>query len=193
MNQSQIDSLRDLAIEHLPRAQADRAQVVRYGGTHTYLYSRLAVTSVMVRSTPGTTALACAAANVLEAVSLLCMPREEALTRKQREDTLGKLATAANDLCALTGTVLPWLASVPSTPAPEEEALEPVRQQPLPAIAGQFLTTKQAAKTLGLAEQTLRGWASTETGPIRPCSKVGRHNRWSGDEILALLSGKRKG
>jgi predicted DNA-binding transcriptional regulator AlpA len=188
MTPTQIDSLRDLAIEHLPRAKADRAQIQRFSGTPTDFYSRLAHTAVMVRANASATALECAAANVLEAVALLCMQREEPLTRKERDDTLGRLAAAAKELCALTGTAFPWLASVAS-PEPEEEAPAPVKPQPLLSIAGRFLTTKEAAKALGYAEQTLRGWASTEGGPIRP-SKLGRQNRWSGDEILALLSRK---
>jgi hypothetical protein len=57
MNQLQIDSLRDLAIEYLPRAQTDREQIKKVGGTFADFYRRLAFTSVMVRSNAGITAV----------------------------------------------------------------------------------------------------------------------------------------
>lgn len=194
MTPAQIDSLRDLAIAHLPRAQSDRAQAQRYGGSASDFYRRLAVTAAMVRGTAGSTAIECASAKVLEAVCLLSLNRDEPLTTTQRAATLDNLVAAANELCALSGSVVTWLADRPVTPEPIEEAAKPLPVQSAPAIAGRFLTTKEAAKALGVAEQTLRGWASQEGGPIRPSGKVGRHNRWSGDEILALLKGpKRRG
>jgi predicted DNA-binding transcriptional regulator AlpA len=192
MNQLQIDSLRDLAIAHLPRANADREQINRYGGTHADFHRRLAVTAVMVRAKAGTTAVEYAAANVLETVSLLSGEHDEALSHPIRTGLLQKLTRDAQELCALTGKVVSWLDALPATPVPEreEESPAPAALTPLPSIAGRFLSTKEAAEVLGYKEQTLRQWASNEAGPIRPVKKVGRHNRWAGDEILALMAKK---
>lgn len=45
-----------------------------------------------------------------------------------------------------------------------------------------LLTTKEAARLLGYAEQTLRKWALYENGPINPI-RHGRSLRWSKAEI----------
>ena len=176
MTPAQIDYLRDFAIEFLPRAQADRAQVSRLGGD---FYSKLAFTSVMVRGNASTTAVEYAAAQVLESVCLL----QQSLSKKERADTLHNLTAAANGLCLHTGKTISWLASVPEGIEPEPV---PEAQKPLPSIAGQFLSTAEAAKAMGFAEQTLRQWASTESGPISP-TKVARRLKWAGDDILEML------
>lgn len=46
--------------------------------------------------------------------------------------------------------------------------------------------TQAAAHYLGRQQQTLRGWASTERGPLRPLRVNGRLS-WSMDEIRKLL------
>lgn len=195
MNQLQIDSLRDFAIEHLPRAKADREQVNRFGLSHEALYIRLAGITVSVRAKASTTAIEFAAANVLDCVSMLCLVQEPPLTTSQRTNVLGRLAKEAKELCSLTGKTIAWLDAVPASPEPEEPEdktpapAAPIQNQ-IPSIAGRFLTTAEAAKALGIAEQTMRKWASTETGPVRPSSKVGKTHRWSGDEILAHLRRK---
>jgi Helix-turn-helix domain len=195
MQTLQIHSLRDLAIDNLPRAKADRDQIKRYGGTFDDLYRRLFHTSIMVRGNAGTTAVEYAAANVLESVSLLCIgPEEDAkpLTTSDRTNILRNLVANAKELCSLTGQVIPWLDALPTTPDPEPTAhREPSNQSPLPSpsIAGRFLTTKDAATVLGYSEQTLRKWSSTESGPLSP-RKAGRKLLWSGDEILTLLKNK---
>ena len=175
MTPTQIDFLRDFAIDNLPRAQADRAQINRFGGD---FYSKLAFTAVMIRGRTGATAAENAAAKVLESVCLL----QEPLSKNQRIDTLHNLTSAANDLCLHTGQVIPWLAL--AALEPELPPLPPAL--PLPSIAGQWLSTKDAAKFLGFKEQTLRQWASSQSGPIQP-TKVARSLKWSGDEILAIL------
>ena len=45
-----------------------------------------------------------------------------------------------------------------------------------------LLTTKEAARLLGYAEQTLRKWALYENGPISPI-RHGRSLRWSKAEV----------
>ncbi len=194
MKQFQIENLRDFAIEHLPRAQADKEQVDRYGGTAADLNNRLAVTATMVRG-KAPAGIERVAANILESVTLLCADRNEVpISKAERASLLQSLASEAQDLCTLTGKVIPWLASLPTVPEPEpeqEEASAPTIQKPMPKIGGSFLTTKEAAEVLGYKEQTLRAWASNESGPIQPIRTMGRHLRWSGDDILALQSRKK--
>jgi hypothetical protein len=177
MTPIQIDFLRDFAIDKLPRAKSDREQT-RLGGN---LYERLAFTSAMVRGKAGTTATEYAAATVLESVCLLQQP----LSTKQRADTLHNLTDAANGLCLHSGKTIAWLGEV--APPPPEPKPEPPAM-PLPSIAGKWLSTKEAAEALGFAVQTLRGWSSTESGPIRPV-RVARSLKWSGDDILTVLRG----
>ena len=181
MTPAQIDFLRDFAIDNLPRAQADRVQINRFGGD---LYSRLAGSSLMVRSKAGTTATEYAAANMLESVCLLQQP----LPTKSRADTLHHLIDAANTLCLHTGKIITWLAA--SSPEPPS-AQPPPPAQPLPSIAGKWLSTKEAAEFLGFKVQTLRQWASSQSGPIQP-TKVARSLKWSGDKILEVLNGRAK-
>ena len=50
------------------------------------------------------------------------------------------------------------------------------------------LPTREAALHLSRAEQTLRIWACTESGPIRPIRINGRL-AWRVDDIRALLAG----
>lgn len=45
-----------------------------------------------------------------------------------------------------------------------------------------LLTTREAARLLGYAEQTLRKWALYESGPINPI-RHGRSLRWSKAEV----------
>lgn len=189
MNQLQIESLRDIAISHLPRAEADREQARRFGSTHADFYRALAVTSVSMRSKSATTACEYAAANVLETICLLCGELETPLSKTVRTTLLEKLVRDAKELCTLTGDVVTWLDSLPALPpaAQEEEAPAPATAQATTSIAGRFLSTREAAQELGVAEQTLRRWASEESGPIRPSAKVGGTLRWSGEEILKLL------
>lgn len=56
----------------------------------------------------------------------------------------------------------------------------------LQTITRPMLTTSEAAHYLNRAQQTLRVWASAETGPIRPRRIHGRL-AWPTDEIRALL------
>lgn len=187
MRQIQIEALRDFAIDHLPRAQADRAQHSRLGGSEADFYRKLAVTSVMVQAKPETPAIQLAAARMLSTVSLLCSEREEPLTTTKRTDLLCRLTSEANELCGLTGKELPWLASAPTTPAPADAKRDEVLvQATTDSIAGKFLTTEQTAEVLGVMPATLRAWAREQRGPIQPI-KVGRHYRYKGNEVLALL------
>jgi hypothetical protein len=188
----EIEALRDFAIENLPRAQADREQVSRFGLPVEDLYIRLAATAAFVRARAGTTAVEYAAANVLETVCLLRAERDEKLPKATHTALLGRLTRDALQLCTLTGKQIPWLDAMPAAPEPEEENEE--ETQPTPAthfppprsIRGRWLSTKEAAEVLAFEPQTLRNWASRQTGPIRP-TKFGNRNKWSGNEIADYL------
>lgn len=52
-----------------------------------------------------------------------------------------------------------------------------------------LLTTKEAARLLGYAEQTLRKWALYENGPINPI-RHGRSLRWSKAEVYKFAGVK---
>lgn len=188
MTPTQIDYLRDLAINNLPRAGADREQINRYGGDTASFYLKLAYTSTMVLSKAGTTAIEVAAARMLESVCLLQL----ALSKTQRADTLHNLTEAANNLCLHLDLTIAWLAAYPLPEAPPTAIATPALPLPL-SIAGTWLSTKQAAQVLGVSEQTMRRWASEQSGSIQPDSQLsGRHHRWSGDKILEVLKGHTK-
>jgi hypothetical protein len=51
------------------------------------------------------------------------------------------------------------------------------------------IDTRTAAAYLGLAENTLRIWSSTQRGPLAPV-KVGNRLRWKTDAIRSLLNGE---
>jgi len=180
MNQTQIDFLRDFAIDHFPRAKAIREQSA---STQEDFYNRLNFAAVMERARPGTTAVVYAAADVLESVCLLATDLE----KKDRIAVLSRLTDAAHALCFHTGQVIDWLGN--PSPEPDEDDPAPPLAKPLPSIAGKFLSTKETAAYLGKKPQTLTSWSSKQNGPLRP-SKVGGNLLWSGDEILALLKRK---
>lgn len=50
------------------------------------------------------------------------------------------------------------------------------------------LTTKEAARLLNRAPQTLRVWATYENGPIRP-QRLNRRLLWTTTDILELIRG----
>lgn len=161
----------------------------------------LAHEAVLVRSRSATTAVEYAAANLLEAVMLICCEREAKLTADERRRTLLQVVATAKELCELTGRVMPWLdvADIPTIePAPAKPArTQAARNLPPPVAAdqqrntgciyaGKWLTTKDAAEALGRESQTLRDWKSKQKGPLQP-TKVGGRLMWSGDAICELL------
>lgn len=164
MNELQINYIRDFALSH-----------VRYP------ISNLQLLVQRIRSRSASSA-EYAAANVLETVCMLAINSKE-------QYLLSKLEAQAKVLCKLTGETIPWLAI--TEPKPEQEASPPVpaTEKTLQPIAGRLLSTAEAAKVLGYDANTLRKWASTQTGPIQPIRNVGRYLRWSGDEILRFLAG----
>lgn len=190
MNQIQIEALRDLAIDHIPRAQADREQLSRFGGSKDDFYDKLAYTSLMVMGKPGTPAIEKAAARILFAIAMLMhSEQEKLLTRSDREGHLKALASDAKELSTLTGKQITWLDSIQTPPPPAEEEKEeaPQDQAHTESIAGRLLTTEEAAKILGYKPATLTKWAREQHGRIQPVPDMGREYRWSGDAIIGLM------
>lgn len=60
-----------------------------------------------------------------------------------------------------------------------------------PSTRNFLASTKEAAAILSIKEQTLRKWACSGTGPIRPVH-VGRLLRWRMSDINALIEGHSK-
>jgi len=60
---------------------------------------------------------------------------------------------------------------------------------PLEQITRSSVTTEEAAYYLNRKPQTMRSWASTEHGPIRPIRIFGRL-AWPVEQIKALLAVK---
>ena len=187
MTPTQIDYLRDLAINNLPRAKADREQINRYGGDTASFYLKLTYTSTMVLSKASTTAIEFSSARMLESVCLLQLT----LSKTQRADTLHNLTEAANNLCLHLDLTIAWLAAPPLPEVQPTAIATPALPLPL-SIAGTWLSTKKAALVLGVSEQTMRRWASEQSGSIQPDSKIGLRHRWSGDKILEYLEGPKK-
>ena len=201
MESIQLDALRDLAIDHLPQAQVRREQAKQWGSSHNEFNMALAHTAVSVRAKAGTTAVEYAAANLLEAVMLICCERDTKLTAAQHQATLSQVVATAKELCELTGRGIPWLDRVAkeiATP-PAPPVTKPTRAQVPPhtapeeqptttgcIYAGRSLKTDEAAKALGREPQTLLSWSSKQNGPLQP-TKVGRLLMWSGDTICKLL------
>lgn len=190
MNQLQIEALRDFAIDSLPRATADRKQASKHNSSARDFYNALATTAVMVRSRASTTAIEYSAANVLESVAILCAEREEKLSKAQLIMLQQRIIRDAKELCTLTGRKIDWLETLPTVPEPEEEEEPPAtKQYERPDITGRLLDTKEAAELMGYAPQTLRTWASKQTGPITPL-KQGNRLKWRGDDLLAFIARK---
>jgi hypothetical protein len=64
-----------------------------------------------------------------------------------------------------------------------------INDTPLDKETRHSLDTRTTARHLGLAENTLRIWSSTQRGPLAPV-KVGNRLRWRTDAVRALLNGQ---
>jgi hypothetical protein len=80
------------------------------------------------------------------------------------------------------------LTEAKSTRDPPDEGQKEYarRYSPLDEVVRPILTTEEAAFYLNRKQQTLRIWASRETGPLRPV-RVHRRPGWSTDDIRSLL------
>ena len=191
MKQLYLDALRDIAIEHIPRARKIRDNAAKMPNDH-YL-GALYETPMFVLSKSATPAIEKAAAHLLEAIMSLSIDWEIKKTTAERKRIERCAIDAANELCTLTGLSIPWLPAAlaeepeqhtPPPPAPQQTTNPPTTLPP----PGINLSTAQAAQLLNRKPQTLRAWHSKDNGPMRPV-KNGRSLAWPSDEVLRLMSG----
>lgn len=191
MKQLHIDALRDIAIEHIPRAKKIRDQA--RGQPKDDLCLSLYGTMVSVLATARTPAKEQAAARLLQYVMQLSFSGDDIkLTAAERKRVEGYAIAAANELCILTERTIPWLPAtleeVPEpealpAPAPITQAAPPIALPP-PDIN---LTTAETARLLNRADQTLRGWASKDDGPLRPIRCGTKRLAWSSNDVRRLM------
>jgi hypothetical protein len=180
-----LAALRDFAIQHFPRAQMV-ATSLPAGDYQRTLYGFAALVSA---NAPATEAVA---AHLLQTILRLQIewPEEGKLSAYQRQQVEHEAVEAASELCDLTGTAIPWLASaiaVPVRAAPEPAPVPippPVAARPA-LQPGPNQTTEDAARYLGVKPQTMRAWASADSGPLRPVT-LGRRNGWPTSELERL-------
>jgi hypothetical protein len=187
VEQIKLIALRDFAIEHLPRAQSVPANQP-YQQYQRTLYGMAALVP------PTAPAIEQVAAHLLQTALILTMKLDDNIefTPLQRQQAERQAVIAANELCTLTGITIPWLADVfvktepMPTPEPEKVVATPTTPTERPLLQpGPLQTTKDAARYLRVAEQTMRLWASKDDGPIRPV-KRGKYLGWPTDELIRL-------
>lgn len=179
-----LTALRDFAIQHFPRAQTVKTSLPA-GDYQRTLYGFAALASA---NAPATEMVA---AHLLQTVMRLQIewPEEGKLSPYQRQLVEHEAVEAAAELCDLTGTALPWLASAlaapvrASAPIPAPEPA-PAPERPL-LQPGVNQTTEYAARYLDVTEQCMRVWASEDSGPLRPIKK-GRRLGWPTAELVRL-------
>lgn len=186
MDSLKLTALRDFAIRHLPRAQKVRTTLTP-DHYHMTLYG---ITAMINGTAPAKEQIA---AHLLEtALGLLIEWDTAKLSPQQRLFFEHEAVEAATELCELTDATLPWLTDalakpvrttlLPAEPAPAPVAPAPPRPllQPTPTQ-----TTADAAAYLGVAEQSMRSWASKDNGPLRPVHK-GKMLGWPTAELIRL-------
>jgi hypothetical protein len=194
MKKYELDALRDFAIEHLPAAQRQRDKAQRFGMDPDGYCRALIVAAMLTQASATISAIEGRAARLLEQLMLLALGHGY-------EGIEGTIIEATHDLASLTGTTIPWLPDRQEIPCsahrvepqaePQTESTQPQARPRSFSVAdlvpGGLLTTEEAALALGRRPNTLRTWASKETGDIQPVCKVGREHRWSADDIIALV------
>lgn len=135
---------------------------------------------------------------------LIEWPTEGKLSPFQRQQAEQEAVETATELCELTGTTIPWLASALSTPARAPapaplltKAGEQTTPEPTPLASsrlpapppGIVLSTADAAEYLNVRVQTLHKWSSTDSGPLRPVRIGASRLGWKSDDVLRLMQG----
>jgi hypothetical protein len=151
-------------------------------------------TTVSVLATAATPAIEQAAARLLQYVMQLSFSGDDIkLTAAQRRRVEGYAIAAANELCVLTERTISWLpAALVEAPEPEAPPAPTPTIQATPQIAlpppGTMLTTDAAAQLLNVKPQTMRSWASKQTGPrsLR-IVKAGGFNTYYADDVLRIM------
>ena len=183
MEQIQLTALRDFAIRHHPRAQKvslnlpkDQYQLTLYG--------------IAILTHANAPAIEQAAAHLLRTVMSLSIDWgiEGTLSSSERQAEEHDAAQAADTLCKLTATTIPWLSTalVTFTSTPNATPVTAVSTPERPLLQpGPTQTTAYAARYLGVTEQCMRSWASKDSGPIKPV-KMGVRNGWPTAELERL-------
>lgn len=192
MDQIYLDALRDIAIEHIARAQQDRTQAIQYGQSRNTFHLSLAHTALSTLSKGGTTAVEYAAACLLNSVIVLSIEPDKKITEKQHNAMVFRVIESAKELCTLTGKDIQWLDSTSEDLSEPETSIEvptphPAIKPPVNLSPGTILTTEEAARFLKRKPQTLRSWASKENGPLSPI-RNGRSLAWPSNEIIRLMN-----
>ena len=191
MDTIKLTALRDLAVEHLPRAQRV-SRAMPADQYHTTLYG---LTALISTTAP---AVQQAAAELLQTVlSLLIQWGDDVkLTADDRRIAEAKAIQDATQLCTLTGLTVVWLPTLPLPVEPLEPAQTPAALDtpPTPAIVappvhtqlyGEIQTTRVAAAYLGVTEQTMRAWKMNDNGPLAPVQQ-GTRNGWRTEDLVRL-------
>ena len=188
MEQLKLMALRDLAIEHLPRAQKIRTQS-KLLSEDQYHYALYGAT---LNLGSGVSASEIAAADLLRSVLRLLIdwPEGDKLIARQRQLLEEQVISEAATLSMLTSSPIPWLPTAPAELVATSLEREPQPQPAQPSKRlpqeGELLSTRQAAELLGISEQYMRVWASEDNGPIRPI-KGGSRNKWLSTDVLRLM------
>jgi len=186
-----LTALRDIAIDHLPRAQ----KVTRAMPTDQYHTTLYGLTALVSPTAPATQQ---AAAELLQTVlSLLIKWGDDIkLTADNRGFAEVKAIQQATELCTLTGLTITWLPALPQlvesvqpvpTPAVVDTQPAPVTVAPsVPTqLYGETQTTKVAAAYLGVCSQTMRAWKMNDNGPLSPVQQ-GTRNGWRTADLVRL-------
>lgn len=166
-------------------------------GSHQDVALSLCTLAFLSIRRPTASALEVAAGHLLSNLMALQVPLDEPLTAKSRKNFTNYAIQAAHDLFELTERPIPgWLPAPPpaepeineeeaQVPAPQSHSQSRVSKPPAPP-PGINLSTEDAAQLLNRRPQTLRGWASKDSGPMRPV-RSGRFLQWPSDELLRLM------
>jgi hypothetical protein len=185
MDTLKLAALRDFAILHFPRAQTI-SPILTGDDYNRTLYGFAA----LVPSTAP--AVVQAAAALLQPVMRLSISwdADVRITPAARREMAQEAVDAAQELCTITGTVIPWLG-VAAILAPVTEPVAPP-PPPVPAVTarpmlqpGPNQTTKDAAAYLGVQPNTMIKWKMFGTGPIEPVQLGTRHG-WPTAELERL-------
>jgi hypothetical protein len=185
MDNLKLAALRDFAILHFPRAQTIGPGLAGDDYNRT-LYG---IAALVPATAPATVQ---AAATLLQPVMRLSIvwEAEGRMTAAMRQQVAQEAVDAAQELCTLTGTTIPWLG-VASILAPAVEPVAPV-PPPIPTLPARPLlqpgpnqTTEDAARYLGVQPNTMRKWAMYGSGPIKSVMLGVRHG-WPTVELERL-------
>jgi hypothetical protein len=185
MDTLKLAALRDFAIQHFPRAQTISPMLTGDDYNRT-LYGFAA----LVPSTAP--AVVQAAAALLQPVMRLSISwdAEVRITPAARREMAQEAVDAAQELCTITGTIIPWLG-VAAILAPAAEPAAPP-PPPVPAVParpilqpGPNQTTADAARYLGVQPNTMLKWVMMGTGPLQPV-KLGTRHGWPTAELERL-------